>query len=223
MADLTPLGHARVYRDPRNGELVVDTDSIRRTGFAGDDVGYDDDEYGYDDDDVGDDDEYGYDDDDDVGDDDEVGRRGGGRKRRQGGGKRRQGSGKGKSSKGSSAGGSGLGWGMTAVSGTDTLTSSSGGSASVQIRLQHDFKAEDITFDGSLSGAKVTSIFFGDQSVWSNANGIPVTVFGANSFLRGMLKGQSLKAGLDITVNGLLGGAGDFAVTITGRKPVKRG
>ena len=221
MANLTPLGHARVYRDPHSGELVVDTDSIRRTGFAGEDVGYDDDEYGYDDDFEGDD----YDDDDFEG-DDEFGRRGG-RKRRGGGRGRGRGrggkrsKGKGKSAKPKAK--SGIGWGMTAVSGTDTLTSSSGGSASVQIRLQHDFHAEDITFDGSLSGAKVTSIFFGDQSVWSNANGIPVTVFGANSFLRGMLKGQSLKAGLDITVNGILGGAGDFAVTITGRKPVKRG
>ena len=45
-------------------------------------------------------------------------------------------------------------------------------------------------------------------------------VFGSTSFLRGLLKGQSLKGGLDITVNGTLTGPGDFAVTLVGKKPV---
>jgi hypothetical protein len=47
-----------------------------------------------------------------------------------------------------------------------------------------------------------------------------VSVFGSTSLLRGLLKGQSLRAGLDITVNGSLTGAGDFAVTLIGQKPV---
>jgi len=109
-------------------------------------------------------------------------------------------------------------WGMTAVSGTQNLGAA--GSAAVKIRLQHDFRAQDITFTGSAAGAKVTSIFFGDRSVWSSSDGIDVTVFGSTSFLRGLLKGQSIRAGLDITVNGTLTGSGDFAVTIIGSKPV---
>lgn len=109
-------------------------------------------------------------------------------------------------------------WGMTAVGGTDTLDAAGG--ASVKIRLQHDFRAQDVTFTGSAAGAKVTSIFFGDRVVWSNSDGIDVSVFSSSSFLRGLLKGQSLKAGLDITINGSLGGAGDFAATLIGQKPV---
>ncbi len=114
--------------------------------------------------------------------------------------------------------GSKMQWGMTAVSGTDTLGAA--GSASVKLRLQHHFRAHDITFTGSASGAKVTSIFFGDRVVWSSSDGIDVSVFGSTSLLRGLLKGQSLRAGLDITVNGSLTGAGDFAVTLIGQKPV---
>ncbi len=109
-------------------------------------------------------------------------------------------------------------WGMTAVGGTDTL--SEAGAASVKIRLQHDFRAQDVTFTGSADGSKVTSIFFGDRVVWSNSDGIDVGVFASNSFLRGLLKGQSLRAGLDITVNGSVGGAGSFSATIIGQKPV---
>lgn len=106
---------------------------------------------------------------------------------------------------------------MTAVGGTDTLQAA--GAASVKIRLQHDFRAQDVTFTGSAAGAKVNSIFFGDRAVWSNSDGIDASVFNSNSFLRGLLRGQSLRAGLDITVNGSLAGAGDFAVTLIGQKP----
>ena len=111
-------------------------------------------------------------------------------------------------------------WGMTAVGGTDTVSES--GATSVKIRLQHDFKAQDVTFTGSADGSKVTSIFFGDRVVWSNSDGIDVGVFASNSFLRGLLKGQSLRAGLDITVNGNLSGAGSFSATLIGQKPVGR-
>ena len=54
--NLTPLGHARVYRHPSTGELVVDTDSLRRSGFAGE-FGYDD--FGDEDDDFEGDDDFG--------------------------------------------------------------------------------------------------------------------------------------------------------------------
>jgi hypothetical protein len=240
--NLTPLGHARVYRD-ETGDLVVDTDTLRRSSFAGCDFGdddYGDDDYG--DDDLGDEDddtswpsEFEDDDegDDDLGDDldgdDEAGdeelgddfagprrtRRLSRRKRRlqrrmsrvdRKLGRQRRGR-KGK-----------MNWGMTAVGGIDTVTEE--GAATVKIRLQHHFRAEDVTFTGSLSGATVTSIFFGDRVVWSNSDGIDVSVFASNSFMRGLLRGQSLRAGLDITVNGNMPGAGNFSVTIIGKKPL---
>ena len=234
--NLTPLGHARVYRHPSTGELVVDTDSLRRSGFAGE-FGYDD--FGDEDDDFEGDDDFGdedddfegdYDDDfgdDDLGDEDDFGARGRGRRRRrarrsrrgQRRAARRTGRSPGRRSpRTPSPKKESETWGMTAVGGTDTLGAA--GSASVKIRLQHDFRAQDITFTGSEAGAKVTSIFFGDRVVWSNSDGIDVSVFASNSFLRGLLKGQSLKAGLDVTVNGSLTGAGDFAATLIGQKPV---
>lgn len=220
---LTPLGHARVYRDPRNGELVVDADTLRRTSFAGEEP---DDDFG--DEDFEGDDDFGEEDDEQVGADsdiegdiegDEVGRQ---RRRRK---KNRKGQ-RGRSQhtprpqhgRKQTVQHNNASWGMTAVSGTTALTAA--GAASVTIRLQHHFKAKDITFEGSGSGAKVTSIFFGDRAVWSNSAGIPVSVFGSSSFMRNLLKGQSMHAGLDIVVNGALKEAGDFAVTILGFKPV---
>ncbi len=249
-AKLDNLGYARVFRHPRTGELVVDTDSLRRPGnFAGAaDFGgdrYDDEDEYDDDDDYDDDDEFEGDDfgdleGDDIGDElgdvegeelgdiegNDFGARGRRRRRRL---NRRLGRLNHRESRvrrklrdtrgrrGRSRGKT-VNWGMTAVSGTDNLAVPGGGS--VKIRLQHDFRAEDITFTGSAAGAKVTSIFFGDRVVWSSSDGIDVAVFGSTSFLRGLLKGQSLKAGLDITVNGTLTGAGDFAVTLIGKKPV---
>jgi hypothetical protein len=230
---LTPLGHARVYRHPITGELVVDTDSLRRSSFSGDFAGEDPedfgdnyDDFGDDDDDFGDEDDFEGDLDDDFeGDDDDFGARGGRarrRARRQARRNRRQGrrAARRASRHGEDSEDKKTKWGMTAVGGTDTLAEA--GAASVKIRLQHDFKAEDVTFTGSADGGKVTSIFFGDRVVWSNSDGIDVGVFASNSFMRGMLKGQSLRAGLDITVNGSLGGAGSFSVTIVGKKPVGR-
>ena len=244
-ANLNNLGYARVFRDPSTGELVVDTDSLRRPSLSGvdfgeDDIGDDigDDELGDDDDeddDDEDDDPDGYDgefdgdfgDDlegDDLSGDDDFGADGKKRRRRL---KkklarlnRREAAVKKKlaSRRHRRKGKKTVHWGMTAISGTDTLAAA--GAASVKIRLQHNFRAQDITFTGSAAGAKVTSIFFGDRVVWSSSDGIDVTVFSSTSFLRGLLKGQSLKAGLDITVNGSLTGAGDFAVTLVGQKPV---
>jgi hypothetical protein len=262
-AKLDSLGIARVFRHPRTGELVVDTDSLRRPsrfsgfGFGGDRYDDDEDDDGWDDDDFDDgrldeyDDEFEGDDfgdvegdfdgdlegdfdgdelGDELGDDigDDFGAQGRRRRRRLrrklGRLNRREARTKRKLRRSRRKHGirrtKKVTWGMTAVSGTDTVDLA--GAASVKIRLQHDFRATDITFTGSAPGAKVTSIFFGDRSVWSSSEGIDVTVFGSTSFLRGLLKGQSLKAGLDITVNGTLTGAGDFAVAIIGTKPVHR-
>jgi hypothetical protein len=251
---LDTLGYARVYRHSRTGELVVDTDSLRRpSGFSGVDFGadYDEDEDDYDnedDDDFEDDDdefdgdfegdfdgdELGDIEGDELGDElgdiegDDFGAEGRRRRRRLrrrlGRLNRREARVRSKIRRSRRKHGlptrrkKRVKWGMTAVSATDTLEAA--GAASVKIRLQHDFRAQDLTFTGSTAGAKVTSIFFGDRSVWSSSDGIDVTVFGSTSFLRGMLKGQSLKAGLDITVNGSMPAAGDFTATIVGTKPV---
>ena len=108
-------------------------------------------------------------------------------------------------------------WAGTAVGGTDTLTAA--GTATVRVRLQHHFKAEDVTFTGTTATAKVTTISFGDRPVWSNPDGISTDVFSFNSTMRNILRGQSIRAGLDIIVNGTLDAAGTFSVTITGKKP----
>ena len=214
--DTVALGHARVFLHKPSRQIVVDTDSIRRSSFAGDDFG--DDDFGDDDwdDDEDDTDDFGDDDlgDDELGDDFAGPRRRRRKARRQA---RRQGRkirrqtrrGKGKSK---------VKWGMTAVGGVSTV--SEAGAATVKIRLQHDFKASDVTFTGSASGATVTSIFFGDRVVWSNSDGIDVSVFASNSFMRGLLRGQALRAGLDIIVNGNMPGSGNFSTTIIGQKPV---
>lgn len=242
--NLNSLGYARVFRHPRTGELLVDTDSLRRGAVSGfgdepddDDDFEGDDELGDDlegDDDVGDDfgddlegdDELGDDlegdelGDDDVGDDFGISARRKKRlcrrlarmQRREARIERKLGKGR-KRRKA-------VKWGMTIVSGSDTL--SAAGAASVQIRLQHDFAAKDIIFNGSLAGATVTSIFFGDRVVWSNPDGVDVSAFSSTGFLRNLLKGQKLRAGLDITVNGQLTGAGDFKEALVGWKPINK-
>jgi hypothetical protein len=244
---LDSLGYARVFRHARTGELVVDTDSLRRPGgFSGVDFGadpYDDEEDWDDEDDEEYDDEFEGDfDGDELGDvegdfdGDEVGdiegddfgadgqRRRRRLRRRLGRLNRREDRVKRKIRRSRRKNGlptrrkKRVQWGMTALSGSQTLDVAGG--ASVKIRLQHDFRAQDLTFTGSALGAKVTSIFFGDRAVWSSSEGIDVTAFGSTSFLRGLLKGQSLKAGLDITVNGTMTIAGVFAVTLVGTKPV---
>ena len=252
-AKLDSLGYARVFRHPRTGELVVDTDTLRRPGgFSGVDFGADplDDDDWDDDDDTDEYEDYpgefegdieGDIEGDELGDvegdieGDELGDIEGddfgadGRRRRRHLRRklarlnRREDRTRSKLRRNRRKHGltrrkKRVHWGMTAVSGTQEVYVAGG--TSVKIRLQHDFRAEDITFTGSAAGAKVTSIFFGDRSVWSSSEGIDVTVFGSTSFLRGLLKGQSLKAGLDITVNGTMTIAGAFAVTLVGRKPV---
>ncbi|MFH1468640.1 MAG: hypothetical protein ABIO70_29895, partial [Pseudomonadota bacterium] len=213
-SDTVALGHARVFLHKPSRQIVVDTDSIRRSSFAGDDFGADDlddddwdeeddsDDFG--DDDVGDDDDLGEDDlgeDDDLGDDEELGEDFAGPRRRRRKARRqaKRMARKARRQARRGRGRSNVKWGMTAVGGVQTV--SEAGAATVKIRLQHDFKASDVTFTGSASGATVTSIFFGDRVVWSNSDGIDVSVFASNSFMRGLLRGQSLRAGLDITVN----------------------
>ena len=99
-----------------------------------------------------------------------------------------------------------------------STTTAQAGAATINIRLQHDFKAEDITFNGSTAGTVVNSIFFGDRHVWSSSTGVPVSVFDVGSFIRGFLEGQYCQGGLDIVVNGTLTGQGTFVATLMGKK-----
>ncbi|MBC8422770.1 hypothetical protein H8E07_01485 [bacterium] len=238
---LVPLGYGRVFRHRRSGEIVVDTDTLRRRGF-GDDVedfgDYDDDFKGDDDDFEGDDDDFEGDDDDFEGDDDDFegdedddfGARRRRRRRRRPGRRgprsRTRGRGRGRGrrkapsrrSRPKPKRSAAVKWGKTVVSGSDTLAGA--GQASIQIRLQHKFKAEDVTFEGSAAGSLVNTIFFGDKLVFQSAAGVPVTVFASTGFLRKLVAGHELLAGLDINVTGTLAGAGTLQATVVGLKPV---
>ena len=113
-------------------------------------------------------------------------------------------------------------WGQTVISGGES-SGTAGGAVSIKIRVQHAFKAEDITFTETTpnSGAQVTSIFFGDRLVWSNPGGVNVNVFGTTGFMRGLLQNQRIKAGLDITINGNVGAQNDtLTAIIKGEKPL---
>lgn len=94
-----------------------------------------------------------------------------------------------------------------------------GGAALLRFRLQHDFRASDITLEGSHSSARLTLVQFGDEIVFSQEAGIPASVFSRESNIRGMLKGRSARAGLDIIIKGTLDAAGTFTATILGEKP----
>jgi len=102
----------------------------------------------------------------------------------------------------------------------------SGGSATATIRPQFDFVAEDLTFAGSTGATDgvwtVSSINFGDRIIFSNSTGVPLAVFAAGNFLRGLVKGAAIKAGLDISVNADISGStcagGELTATFTGLK-----
>lgn len=230
---LTMLGHGRIYQDPRTGELIVDTDSVRRNRISGDeDFGADDDDIGDDDDDFGDDDDDFGDEDDDIGDEDEdsgeaasLGDEIGANKKKR---RRKLFSRLGKKKKSQRPQRkkghpmkvkSTQKWAATILSGSTSLTAA--GTWSIQIRPQHTFRAKDLTFDGSSNGARVSAIFFGDVPVWSaSGTGVPASVFGTSSTIRNLLSGQKLQAGLDITISGSLAGAGEVTATLTGTKPI---
>lgn len=245
----TYLGVARVYRD--DGELVVDTDSIRRDGeLSGvDDFGsdYDDyDDFGEDDyDDFGedyDDEEFGEDDYDDFGDDeeefgeededDEEFGASRGRKRRQERRRRRRDRRKRRrdcrreARSGSSGSASGkkkkktVSWQKTVLGGSHKEDSA--GAIAVIVTPSHYFVADDIAFNGSSTGATVTSIIFGDDLVWNNADGIDVSALSSNSFIRGLVKGARGRPGVPITINGTIAADGDsLKVVLYGKKPGK--
>ena len=225
MPHLALLGTAAVFEDA-NGNIVVDEDSLRDdASFAGDYDDYDD-EYALAGDDYYDDDE----------DDLEFGRRS--KAQRRGMRRLRQDQRRGRrrlrqdqraasrgsvpvpvATRGPSVQGAEQTWGNTMISGDVTFAAA--GTDDIVIRLQHDFLAEDLTFEGSAAGAKVHSIKFGDETVFDSSTGVPAAVFAPGSQMRKHLAGRSIKAGLDITIRVEAGNAADVvAATLTGKKPV---
>ncbi|TAL43214.1 MAG: hypothetical protein EPN91_06900 [Salinibacterium sp.] len=219
---LIPMGTARIARDPDTGEIIVDDRSLRRNTARNDDFG--DDDFG--DDDFGDDDfgdEYGDDEYDadveagesDMGDDDFGGpRRRGKRRARKAARKQRRKH----RSQGGGAASDYTNWGKTIVGGS---FSGGAGTAQVRVRLQFDFRALDIAFNGSTAATVITLVQFGDRIVFQDPDGFDVSLFASTGFIRNLVNGQSLRAGLDILVVGILPGAGStLRVAIPGRKPV---
>ena len=238
----TYLGKARVYRE--DGELVVDTDSIRRDGelsgvddfgdddyddFEGDDdyddFGDNDEDFGDDDeDDFGEDDEDFGEDDDDDDDDEEFGATRGQRRRRRRRGRRRGRRSSRRSRRRETSQKKKqkkVKWQNTVLGGSDSEDSA--GAISVVITPSHPFVAEDIAFNGSSANATVNSIIFGDDLVWNNAEGIDVSALSSNSFIRGLVKGAKAHPGVPIIINGAIDADGDtLKVVLYGKKPCRR-
>ena len=90
----------------------------------------------------------------------------------------------------------------TILAGQVGIPGPGGGVGAIAIRPQFDFVAEDITFNAGPNGQfTILSIEFGDRIVFSNAVGVPLAVFGTASFVRGLVKGAAIAAGLDIQIS----------------------
>ena len=82
-----------------------------------------------------------------------------------------------------------------------------GANFTLTIRPQFDFVAEDLTLtaaDGAANAAGfgIQAIEFGDRIIFNNAQSVPLAVFGTGSFVRGLVKGAAIAAGLDISLSG---------------------
>ena len=107
----------------------------------------------------------------------------------------------------------------------------------VTIRPQFDFVAEDVTFTGSTNGTSglgvagawtVRTVQFGDRIIFSNNIGVPIAIFAVAGFMRGLVKGAAIAAGLDILITANLtnavavptttGGPGQLIASFTGLK-----
>ncbi len=91
------------------------------------------------------------------------------------------------------------------------------------IRPQFDFVAEDLTFAGTTAGMSINRIRFGDRIVFDNDGGVPIAVFGTASFVRGLVKGAAISAGLDISVVGDTGAGVTGATLVATFTGLKRG
>ncbi len=238
---LDPMGSGRVYRDRRNGALVVDEDSIARGGFAGEEPelgheGSPNPEYA------------GSQEGEFEGEGDEFGAN---RNQRYSNNNRGRADNRpyqnypgnysqrppqsyrapaqapapapapahtqARARADKDADGAPDGWVSAILSGSESIDEA--GQVTVTIRAQHPFVASDMTFEGSSTGAMITKIDFGDRPVVTANGGLSTSVFTPTSQMRKHLKGQDLRGGLDITVVGKLEGAGKLCVAFFGFKP----
>lgn len=93
-----------------------------------------------------------------------------------------------------------------AAGATETFTTD------VVARPQFAFEAEDAVLTstaavGAAAGTSlvldaigITKILFGDNVVWQNASPVPLSVLAETSFLRALVRGMRIRAGLDITI-----------------------
>mgnify|MGYP001559613334 CR=1 FL=1 len=93
-----------------------------------------------------------------------------------------------------------------AAGATETFTTD------IVARPQFAFDAEDavLTATVALGGAAgtslvldaigITKVLFGDNVVWQNTSPVPLSVLASNSFLRALVRGAQIRAGLDITI-----------------------
>jgi hypothetical protein len=120
----------------------------------------------------------------------------------------------------------------TILVGQSGATAAAGTQATVTIRPQFDFVAEDVTFQGSTANSggaapailwNITAIQFGDRIVFSNPIGVPINIFAVAGFMRGLVKGAAIAAGLDIQITGTVNNVGaastgNLVATFTGLK-----
>ena len=80
-----------------------------------------------------------------------------------------------------------------------------GAAFTLVIRPQFDFVAEDLTMatrqPNNPAGFGIQAIEFGDRIIFNNAQSVPLAVFATGSFVRGLVKGAAIAAGLDISLS----------------------
>lgn len=183
----------------------MDYDDDFGLDLVDDDLGYDDedDDFGYDD--FGDDD----DDDDDLGAMDyaslggmdyaSLGRRRKRRPAKRGRGRRRPARRRAPSKRRAAPAKAKAVVQKTILTGFVALDNAAG---AITIRPQFDFVAEDLTLVAVTAAAwTLTAVQFGDRIVFSNPTGVPIAVFAVGGFMRGLVKGAAIAAGLDIQLS----------------------
>lgn len=210
------VGEVPVYFDSDTGELFVhDTDvmaAARDSDEEDVEVGFDDD-YGDDDDDeAGDDDDEAGDDDDDYGDEDEAaGRRGRGRRQ----GRRAKHRAKREVRREARQAGTRRDPYSMPYS-RAALEEITGTTVDFYISVDTDFRIEDMSFQGSTAGAKISQVWAGSQPIFNPGAAVDVNNFAPTSLMRQKIQGL-VKAGSRIRIVGTVATTGDtFAVLAIG-------
>ena len=101
-----------------------------------------------------------------------------------------------------------------------------GNAFTLTIRPQFDFVAEDLTLADNTNGgmgAGIQAIEFGDRIIFNNASAVPLAVFATGSFVRGLVKGAAIAAGLDISLSCTAGNSTTSSVLTAVFTGLKRG